>query len=553
MLTATSVLTATKTWLGRPGPVPLAAAGGGLLLVSFPPIGWWPLAPVAVAALSVAVHGRRPRQGAGLGLVFGLSYFVPLLSWSGTEVGAVPWLLLATSQAAFVAALGGLLPAVQRLAGGPVWAACLWVADEAARSRLPFGGFPWGRLAFGQGHSWFTPFAAYGGAPLVSLMVALCGTLAAGTVFAARARGRQSRLQLPLRARALAACGAAALAGPLAGSALRAAVPTGVADPQLVVAAVQGNVPRLGLDFNAQREAVLHNHVNETLRLAGQVRAGVVPAPAFVLWPENASDIDPLVAADAREQIGAAATAVGVPILVGAVLDGPGDHLRNAGIVWSPTTGPGQTYLKRHPVPFAEYIPLRSVARLVSHQVDRVRHDFVAGDQPGVLELAGHPIGDVICFEVADDRLVRDVVRGGAQLLVVQTNNATFERSGETHQQLEMSRLRAVEYGRTVVVVATSGVSALIAPDGRIIRQSAIFTPDLLVGSVPTRSGLTLATRLGAVPEWLLSAAGLLAAAVAAAIGRLAGHRRVRDPRGTATPTSAEQEPATRAEETQTA
>jgi apolipoprotein N-acyltransferase len=505
-------------------PLVLSAAAGGLLFFAFPPYGFWPLAPVAVALLTLVVHGRGPGWGAGQGLIFGVTFFVPLLSWSGIEVGAAPWLILSAVQALFCTALGAALPLVQRLRGWPLWVACLWVAQEWARSRVPFGGFPWGRLAFSQPHTWFTPYAAYGGAPLVTFAVALCGALLAAAYVAALRRGRPRQLLFT----------AAAVAGvPLVALAAAVGVSAGHADPQVTVAVVQGNVPRLGLDFNAQRAAVLDNHVQRTLDLADRVRSGELPKPAFVVWPENSSDIDPLVNGDARQAIDKAARAIGVPILVGTVLDGPGENVRNAGIVWDPERGPGQIYVKRHPVPFAEYIPLRSLARLVSKDVDRVRHDFVAGASPGVLTLGGRSVGDVICFEVAYDGLVRDAAAHSG-LLVVQTNNATFDRSGETYQQLAMGRLRAVEYGRTVVVAATSGVSAVIGPDGTVFDQSAVFTPDLLVEPVPVRGGLTLAARLGALPEWLASLAGLAAVGWAVWAPRVVAAVRRRAQDGTA-------------------
>jgi apolipoprotein N-acyltransferase len=172
--------------------------------------------------------------------------------------------------------------------------------------------------------------------------------------------------------------------------------------------------------------------------------------------------------------------------------------------VWDPRTGAGASYVKRHPVPFGEYIPFRSLAHAVTSKVDLVPRDFARGHRPGVLDVGPVRLGDVICFEVAYDGVVRDAVRGGGRLVVVQTNNATFGRSGETSQQLAMGRLRAVEHGRAVLVAATSGVSAVIAPDGRVVERSRVFTRDLLVQRVPVRSGETLATRVGAWPELLL-------------------------------------------------
>jgi apolipoprotein N-acyltransferase len=463
----------------------LAAVAAGLALdVAFPPHDLWLLAPVAVALLTLACRGAGPRLGAGVGTATGLAFFVPLLVWTGSVAGAGAWLALALLQTLFFAPLGAALALVTRLPAWPVWASAAWVGEEALRDRIPFGGFPWGRLAFSQGHTWLTPLAALGGAPLVTFAVAVLGTALAALVV------RRSVVT------GLAGAAVVLLVAPL--------VPTPTGGPAVTVAVVQGNVPRLGLDAFAQRAAVLGNHAAATHRLADDVRAGRTRKPDLVIWPENASDLDPYTDAEAASIIDAAVKDVGVPVLVGAVLDGPGDKIRNAGIVWDPVRGPGAMYVKRHPVPFGEYMPYRSLARRISAKVDLVPRDFAAGREAGVLTVGPARIADVICFEVAYDGVVRDAVRGGGRLLVVQTNNATFGRSGETHQQLAMGRLRAVEHGRAVLVAATSGVSAVIAPDGRVVERSGIFTPDLLVQDVPLRHTQTPATRLGVLPELLL-------------------------------------------------
>ena len=121
----------------------------------------------------------------------------------------------------------------------------------------------------------------------------------------------------------------------------------------------------------------------------------------------------------------------------------------------------------------------------------------------------------MICFEVAYDGIVRDVTAGDPQLLVVQTNNATYGHSGQPDQQLAMSRLRAIETGRTVLVAATSGFSAVIAPDGRLVASSAEFERWVYDGPVTLRTGETLATRVGAWPEWVLGILGVGAVALA--------------------------------------
>jgi apolipoprotein N-acyltransferase len=517
-----------------------AAAAGGLLVAAFPPYGIWPLAIVSVAAFSLVTRGVRARRGAWVGFVYGLAFFVPLLSWTGIYVGPAPWLLLAAAEAAFLAALGAGLAVTARLPGWPLWGAALWVAQEAARDRGPFGGFPWGRLAFAQAESPLAWLSAYGGAPLVTFAVALAGTLVAAVVLALAGHA-------PARRHAAGSEPAAPAGAGRTGRRVRAVVPALAALVALVavtgaavaagdwqttqtrpytVAVVQGNVPRLGLDFNAQREAVLRNHVRATLALAADARAGRVARPDLVLWPENASDIDPMRNPDAYALIDGAAKAVGVPILVGTLADGPdpATTIRNIAYVWDPRTGPGETYVKRHPVPFAEYIPFRSVARLVSKDVDLVERDFVPGDRPGNLTVGPARIGDVICFEVAYDNLIDDVAHD-SEMLVVQTNNATFGRSNETWQQLAMGRLRAIEHGRPVLVAATSGVSAVIDPAGHLQARSDVFTSDVLVRVVSGRAGDTLAGRMGAGPEWAVVAIGLAGLALAA----VARRRRERD------------------------
>jgi apolipoprotein N-acyltransferase len=483
----------------------LTVVAGLVGVGAFPRFGFWPLAILSVAGLSMAVHGRRSRTGAWLGLLYGLAFFVPLLNWTGIYVGPAPWLILALSQAAFTAGLGALLPLVQRLPAAPVWVAAAWVLEEALRDRLPFGGFPWGRLAFSQARSPLRWLAALGGAPLVSFAVALAGgafAIAVPYVLAVRWKPVALLVALVVAVPALGAL----LAWPLRAAPDRDG-------PTTTVALVQGSVPDLGLGFEDRARQVLDNHIAETNKLAAKIKAGTVPRPSLVVWPEDASDVDPFQDATAYRDIDATVKAIGVPVLVGAILQGPGPtHRRNAGILWSPTSGPGTTYIKRHPVPFGEYIPLRGIAEFVSSDAKLVSQDMVPGHGNGVLNGGPYPIGDVICFEVAYDGLIRSSVAAGARLLVVQTNNATFGHTAETYQQLAMSQLRAVETGRTVLQVATTGLSAVIGPDGRIRQRSGkLFTPAMLVARVPLRTAKTPATRLGAVPEYVLAALALAA------------------------------------------
>ena len=473
-----------------------AAVSGALVALAFPPYDIWPLAPVGVALLTLICRGRRARDTAVLGLVHGLATFLPLVSWM-TVIGPDAWVMLSLLEASFLALMSALLPSVLRVPGWPVWVAALWVAQEAARGRVPFGGLPWGRLAFAETAAPFTSYAAVGGAPLVTFATALAGALLAAAVLHIRTAQRSAALLL-----------LAAVAVPTSGL----VVPTGAGEGKRVtVALVQGGVPGSGMDFEGEREQVLRNHVDATRRLAADVRSGVVAAPDLVIWPENASDIDPFTDPGARALIDGAVRDIGVPVLVGAVLDGPGaDYVSNSGIVWDPTTGPGDRYVKRHPVPFGEYIPFRAQLSGIVERLEQIPRDFFAGDEPGNLTVGPAEVGDVICFEVAYDGLVRDVVAGGADVLVVQTNNATYNGTGQPQQQMAMSRLRAVEHGRSVLVAATSGISAIVDADGTVVKRAPERTARNLVADVTLHEGTTVADRLGGGPEWLLAALGLV-------------------------------------------
>ena len=483
-----------------------AAAGGGLMFAAFPPRDLWFLAPVSLGILYAVLRVGRPRirVGALTGLVYGLVFFVPLLPWIGEYVGPLPWLALAVIMALYLAAFGAVATVTMRLRWAPLWFAIAWTGVEAVRSSFPFGGFPWGRAAFSQTSGLLLPTASVVGVPGLSFLVALVGAGAASLVLAAVAARTGSWSW-----RRAAAAAAALIVPLIAGSVLLGTGAPGThSTSTLEVAAVQGNVPRLGLDFNAQRRAVLDNHVNETMELARQVQRGERRRPDLVLWPENASDIPPLQNEDAAAEIRTAVTIAGVPITVGTLMPNP-DGPTNSVLLWGLTDGvadqmPSDRYDKHIIQPFGEYLPWRDFFRHFSSYADRAGN-FQAGTGPAILT-ADTPNGQVrvgvsTCWEVAFDRSPRQAVNDGAQFLYVPTNNATFGLTDMSSQQLAMSRVRAVETGRSVAVVSTSGLSALIRPDGSIITESGLFEPAILESPLDLRDGTTPAVWLGAWPE----------------------------------------------------
>ncbi|GAB87072.1 apolipoprotein N-acyltransferase [Gordonia rubripertincta] len=506
----------------------LAAIVAGLAMwAAFPPRNWWFLAVFGLGVLFTALYVRRPRvrTGAWVGFVFGLAFFIPLLPWIGVYVGPLPWLALSVLLSGYLALFGAIATVTMRLPVPPVWFMFSWVLVEAVRSAFPFGGFPWGRTAFSQVDGPLLPLASLLGAPGLSAGVALFGASVAWLLIilvSAYRRSARSAAALTgdqpsgfVRVATLAV--AIALLAPVAAIALTpATIDRTISSKSVHIAAVQGNVPRLGLDFNAQRRAVLDNHVRTTIGYAQAIDAGLAAPPDFVLWPENASDISPLDNADAAAEITAASEGVGAPILVGTLIRNSDGRPTNSVLVWDGAKGPVDRYDKHIVQPFGEYLPWRSFFRLFSSYAD-MAGNFKPGTGPTVVDVPGRS-GEVTvcvatCWEVAFDRAARQSIRDGAQMLFVPTNNATFGRTEMTYQQLAMSQVRAVEHGRAVVVAATSGVSAIIDADGSITEQSGVFASDVLTSTLPLHDGTTLATRLGMWPGVLaivVAVAGLL-------------------------------------------
>ncbi|MEU0022708.1 apolipoprotein N-acyltransferase [Streptomyces rochei] len=470
-----------------------ASAGGLLLYASFPPVGWWFLAPLGPALLILAVRGRRARSAFAAGGLFGIAFFAPLIVWLA-NLGLAPWLVLTAVQALVFALAAMPLPRLIALPGWPLYTAAWWVALEAVRGRAPLGGFPWGRLAFGQADAPYAGWAAVGGGPALSFTVALLGSLLVYGLTEWRGGRRPVSAAVCLGAVVL-------ITAPLA---LPAPSTSG---PSAVVAVVQGNVEReRTLEEQARVRGVAENHARETKALADAVRRGEVPRPDVVLWPENSLDGDPERYPELGALVADSVRGLGSPLLIGAMLEAPDDRAYNAGQLWLPGQGPVSWYAKRQLVPFGEYIPSRSLLGGLG-ALQLIPRDLLPGTSTAPLATGKVRLGDVICYEIAYDDRVRDTVRAGANLLVVQTNNATYERglqAGQSEQQLAMARIRAIEYGRAVALASTSGVSAIVGPDGQVMDRLGTWRAGHLLERVPLSSRLTLSEWFGVWPEVLL-------------------------------------------------
>ena len=486
----------------------LALAAGLLLSVAFEPVAWPVVVPVAVAGFVLSTRGLRARSGWVPGLAFGVAFYFTHIWWMRDSIGADAWAALSGIEAAFYGLLGSVTAVLHRRRLWPLWAAAAWVTMEVVRSGWPFSGMPWGRLSFAVVDTPVAPALAYVGAIGVSLLLAGLGALLAWVV---QAHGRER----------LVAGGATA--GLLALTLLPALAPYSLSQTgTATVAAVQGDVPGPGNDILYDSEQVTQTHVDATLDLAARVADGSAPRPDFVLWPENSTARDPFGDPGVNEGIRRATAAIGVPVVVGGIVDAGPEHVLNQGIVWDPVTGAGDRYTKRHPVPYGEYIPFRRYLSGTFGKLALIPRDMLSGTRVTPLRVAGVEVADSICFDIAYDDGIYDQVTRGAELLTVQTSNASFIFTDQIDQQFAMTRLRAVETGKWLVVASTNGISGVISPDGDVVATADPRTRAVLLEEVGLREGVTPGVR---VAPWL-GRACTVATVAALLLGALPYRRR---------------------------
>ncbi|WP_258376149.1 apolipoprotein N-acyltransferase [Curtobacterium sp. MCLR17_045] len=493
--------------------VPLAVIGGILFALAFPSPGWWFLAYPALACMLLAVMGQRARRAAWIGYLAGAAFWIPAISWAGRYLGPVPWFALALLEAAFFA-LGSVAIALAyrwvarvvpstagRVWGLPAVVAALWTGREWFSGSWPYGGFAWGRVGLSQSQGPFTHLAAYVGVLGLTFIVVYCVAVVVSLALVAP-RVPGVTLRLPVRVATAGLLVAAVLAVP--------AWPTATSGT-IRVEAVQGNGPA-GYFDRAEPGDVL----------AAQVAATDVDAKGvdLVVWPEAGAEYDPRQQPVIASALDSVVDSLDAPIVAGAITQTPSGVLHNTSFVWT-ADGWQSSYDKKRPVPFGEYVPDRwFFSKLAPSLIGLLQRDYKPGTKPNVLSVAGIRAGISICFDIVDDGLTADMVRGGAQVILAQTNNADFSGTDENLQQLEIARMRAIETGRSLVNISTVGASQVIDPSGRTIDRVPEYTATSMVTDVPLGTSTTPASILSGSITLLLSLGGLLVLLACAPWGR---------------------------------
>ncbi|MGY4856822.1 apolipoprotein N-acyltransferase [Cryobacterium sp. AP23] len=475
----------------------LAAGAGAILDGGFPDRSWWILAPVGVTLMLLALLGRGPWTGLLVGAVAGLSFWLIHISWLTLYLGPVPWLALAGLEAIFFA-VGLALTAVVLNTGPRVWptvagrlgmvpvvVAGLWTAREAISAVWPYGGFSWGRVAISQSESPFSGLVAWVGMSGLSFLIVWLSALGLQLC-------REQQLRVGIRSAVAIAAVALLLAFP--------AWPT-VQSGTSRIAAVQG-ASDAGLFAQNAPGQILSDHVSATLPLVGE------PVD-FVVWPENGIDVDPLRSAESARVADYISEAMDAPLIAGTITERDGKYY-NTSLLWKAGQGAVDLYDKVHPVPFAEYMPDRAFWRPFAPElIDLVSRDYEIGTRDNVFDINGIIAGIAICFDIADDQLVHEMIDDKAEIILAQTNNADFGRTDESVQQLAIARLRAIEAGRTVVNISTVGTSAIITPDGKTLDSLPTWEAGAMVQTVPLSTTDTPAMAAGRPVEWFVSGLGL--------------------------------------------
>jgi apolipoprotein N-acyltransferase len=488
----------------------VAAGAGPVLDAGFPDKGYWPLTFVGIALVLVTLIGQRAGSAFLLGFVSGMAFYLTQIQWASLFLGPLPMTALSFLESLFFGLGAATIALAYRWVprAFPTWfgrwimlpvaVAGLWTAREAWASVWPYGGFAWGRVALSQSDSPFSPlFAWIGISGLSFVMVLIAATSLSLVLLALRphpprtSEGATMRLAL-LRAALV----------PVAITAIALVVPTFpvATDGTLRVAAVQGNGKAGYFDQRAPGD-LLQAQLSATAPLFGQ-------HVDVLLWPEGATDYSPLDDPYTAQVFDFVSHQLHAP-LVGWAVTQRGDKSYNTELLWDHGAVLDH-YDKKHPVPFGEYVPDRAFWEpFAPDLIGLIGREYTPGTTDNVFNINGVIAGVNICFDIVDDKILTESVQEGAQVIFASSNNADFGHTDESAQQLSIARIRSMELGRSVVNISTVGLSAVIAPDGRIVQQLPWYTAATMVQDVQLSTVTTPAVVIGRDLEWFVSGLGL--------------------------------------------
>lgn len=480
----------------------IAAVAGLALYASFPPLGWWWLSVPALALYISRIDEARAPHALTVTFVFGMSFWVPLIDWIPLAVGTTPpWFVLAFVQTLFLMGWALFVRWTQlwAWARGPVihalFYALTWAGVDAARSRWPWSGFPWGSVALPQVDSPLGHLAPYGGTTLITAVVVFLAVLVRRACAARDAAVvREHWFSRP----ALALIVAAAFVAPLA-----VTLPNQAENGMLRVGVVQGDIALPGAQAYSREGEVTDNNMRASLELASSPELAQNPID-LAIWGEGSVDRDPVAFPAIGAAVNRASVALDAPILIGYTNVNEHDRVKNWLAVWEKGQGVDESarYSKHVPVPFGEFIPFRDFIASFATEVAQSSRDMEAGDEPPLMTIQARdgrsvPLAVGICFEAAYPLVIGDGVARGGQAIIVPSNNYHFRSSGESAQQGQLLRMRAMEYSRSAVQASTTGHSYVIRPDGSILESTGTEQAATLAADIPLRSSLTVTARVG--------------------------------------------------------
>ena len=462
----------------------LGSVAGVLMARSFAYTDTWILLPMGIAVWWAGTHKRQLSDYLFFSFSLSIAFWFARISWL-TLVGIDAYIILALLMALITGSSGFLMYKVKDLPLPFVWYGLIFISMETITDYIPFGGFPWGKIAYDSADAPWANLMPYGSSPLVTAAILLMSALMIPSLGFV--------LQKAFAASIVFIVTIAAFTLFLQDLDNRDVISSGNID----LAVIQGSVPRVGLSFNEQKMEVLNYHIKETNNLLDNTNQNY----DAILWPENSIDVDPFINKDAGNLVKELVKKYNKPLVSGAVLQ-KDDGLSNSVIQWDPVNADViDSYEKLQLVPFGEYLPFRDFLSRYIKRFSLIPQDFIAGKQPNNLYVNNAVISPVICFEVAWNKNIFEQINNGGELISVHTNNATYAFSNQLEQQFMITRIRAMETGRDIVVTATTGISAHINRYGEVIWSSKEFVPQSKIVSPSLYSDITPAVKYGNLIE----------------------------------------------------